>query len=98
MSIFTKLHKLDHKISDKIHQLDHALPTYILYPFTAFFHPGLIWIAYLSILHLSHYDVGFTLLYMLATLICLVITTILKKVTKRLVFSYLDQDRSSMQP
>jgi hypothetical protein len=80
------LHRLDQKVSMWIHDLDHLIPTYILYPFAAFFHPGLIWIPYLSILYLSNYDLGFTLLYVVGTLLCLIATTLLKKIAKRYLF------------
>jgi len=45
MTLINKLNKIDKKISKIIHELDHTLPTFILYPYAAFFHPGLIWVA-----------------------------------------------------
>lgn len=87
MTFIARLHKLDHKISRWVHELDHLLPTAILYPFTAFFHPGLIWVAYLTIYYLSQYNLKFTLLYALGTLTCLLTTMFLKKVTNRFVVS-----------
>lgn len=83
MNIFAKLNKLDHKISKWIHKKDHLVSTVILYPFAAFFHPGLIWVAYLSIYLLSHQNVRLTVAYALGTLICLLVTTFIKKMTKR---------------
>lgn len=90
MTLIKKLHKIDNKVSHWIHNIDHLVPTTILYPFAAFFHPGLIWVAYLSVFYLSEYNLRFTLLYALGTLFCLLITFVLKKVTKR--YHYLEQE------
>lgn len=83
MGLLHKLNKLDEKISKWIHRKDHILSTVILYPFAAFFHPGLIWLAYLTIYLFSHQNLRFTATYALATLICLLVTTFIKKVAKR---------------
>lgn len=96
MTVIKKLHKLDNKISHWIHSLDHLLPTAVLYPFTTFFHPGLIWVAYLSVYYLSQYNLRFTLLYALGTLICLIITFILKKITKRFQSSHTEPAPNSI--
>ena len=93
MGFIGQLKSIDKNISRKIHELDHAIPTFILYPFTAFFHPGLIWIPYTSILYLSNYDLGFTFLYVVATLVCLIFTTILKKMLKRYISVSIGQDQ-----
>jgi hypothetical protein len=83
MSLINKLNKLDKKVSKLIHELDHALPTYVLYPFAAFFHPGLIWMAYVLVYYFSDFDLRYTALYALCTLICVILTTVLKKLAKR---------------
>ena len=75
--------KLDHKISTPIIQMDKKLVSWILYPCAAFFHPKLIWIAYMLVYYLSGYDVYTTLLYLLGTGMCLLTTYILKRLTKR---------------
>lgn len=87
MIILNEMNKMDHKISKWIHRKDHLIITTLLYPFAAFFHPGLIWIAYLTIYLYSHGNVRFTAVYALGTLICLIITTIVKKIAKRYVLS-----------
>jgi len=55
-SLLHSLTDFDHKISGKIHQLDNLIVTIFLYPFAAFFHPGLIWVAYSSVFIISDYD------------------------------------------
>lgn len=97
MTFIKKLHKFDNKISHWIHSIDHLVPTAVLYPFAAFFHPGLIWVAYLSVFYLSQYNIRFTLLYALGTLICLLITFILKKITKRFNHPNLEHVQNSTQ-
>jgi hypothetical protein len=54
--ILQALTNFDHKLSGKMHQLDNLLVTIFLYPFAAFFHPGLIWVAYSSIFIISDYN------------------------------------------
>lgn len=54
--ILSKLKHFDHKISGYIHQLDNLIISCILYPFAAFFHPGLIWIAFSMIYLVSNYN------------------------------------------
>jgi hypothetical protein len=54
--IISKLKHFDHKISGNIHQIDNIIISCILYPFAAFFHPGLIWIAFGSIYFFSNYN------------------------------------------
>jgi hypothetical protein len=83
MIALNELNKLDHKISKWIHRKDHLLISTILYPFAAFFHPALIWIAYLTIYLYSRSNLRFTAVYALGTLICLLITTIVKKIVNR---------------
>ena len=53
MSILDKINTVDQTISKKIHQADNIIITCFLYPFAAFFHPKLIWIAYSAIYILS---------------------------------------------
>jgi positive regulator of sigma E activity len=84
MSVLHKLNKLDHHISKWIHRKDHFISTVILYPFAAFFHPGLIWLAYLTVYLFSYENLRFTGTYTLGTLACLLITTFIKKMAKRL--------------
>lgn len=83
MIVLSKLDKIDKNISKWIHQKDHLISTVILYPFAAFFHPALIWLAYLSVYLLSNQNLRFTAIYALATLICLLATTFIKKMAKR---------------
>ena len=75
--------QLDHRISGTIHRSDNIIATVLLYPLAAFFHPGLIWIAYLSIYILSLYSLKLTAVYILGTLCCLITTTLLKRIAKR---------------
>ncbi len=72
----------DRRMSAPIIHLDSKPATYILYPFAAFFHPKLIWIAYASV-YLVSGCVESTLVYLAATLFALICTTILKKITRR---------------
>jgi positive regulator of sigma E activity len=84
MSFLQKLNKIDHRISKWIHRKDHLISTVVLYPFAAFFHPGLIWLAYLTVYLFSHQNLRYTGVYALGTLACLLITTFIKKIAKRL--------------
>ena len=93
MGILSEFKQIDVNISKHIHELDHPVLTYVLYPFTAFFHPGLIWIPYLSVFYLSTFDLEVTFLYLIATLVCLINTTLLKKIFRRYTLAYLDQDQ-----
>lgn len=74
---------LDKKISQPIIQADNMLVSVILYPFAAFFHPKLIFLAYFSVYYFSGYNTHATLVYLLGTGACLLTTFILKKITKR---------------
>lgn len=73
----------DKKISTPIIELDKKIISWILYPCAAFFHPKLIWIAYVLVFYFSRYDTHTTLVYVIGTGICLITTTILKKFTRR---------------
>lgn len=75
--------KLDKTISKWIHNKDNIVTTVILYPFAAFFHPGLIWLAYLTVYLFSHGNIRFTAVYLFATIICLLTTTLIKKIANR---------------
>jgi hypothetical protein len=75
--------KFDHKISTPIIHMDKKLVSWILYPCAAFFHPKLIWLAYLLVYYFSGYHLYTTLLYLLGTGMCLLTTYILKRLTKR---------------
>ena len=75
--------EIDRKISSHIITADNLPTTMALYPFAAFFHPKLIWIAYLTVYYISQYDLHATLIYLLGTGLCLLTTFILKKLTKR---------------
>jgi len=81
--MFKQLNSLDHSLSSILHNKDSLPLTAILYPLAAFFHPGLIWIAYLLVYYFSIYSIRFTAVYALGTLICVIATTILKKIIKR---------------
>lgn len=83
MSLLHKLNKIDQRISKWIHRKDHFISTVILYPFAAFFHPGLIWLAYLTIYLFSNGNFRFTVAYAVGTLACLLITTFIKKIANR---------------
>lgn len=78
-----KLKNTDHKISGSLHQLDQIIVSFILYPFAAFFHPGLIWIAFLSIYYFSGYNFEFLAIYVIGVLLCLLTIFLLKKTLKR---------------
>lgn len=75
--------KFDKKISTPVIQLDKLIISWILYPFAAFFHPKLIWIAYSLVFYFSGFDAHTTLIYLLGTGMCLLTTYILKRSTKR---------------
>lgn len=75
--------KIDRKLSTYIIQAD-ALPySLLLYPFAAFFHPQLILFPYLFVYYFSGYDLAATIIYLVGTGICLLTTTLLKKIIKR---------------
>lgn len=78
-----KLAQIDKQLSYYIINADNLPITIILYPFAAFFHPRLILFAYLAVYYFSRKDVHATFLYLLGTGICLLTTTLLKKMTKR---------------
>ena len=73
----------DKRISRSIIQTDAPIISGVLYPFAAFFHPKLIFLAYASVYYCSNYHVPTTFIYVIGTLLCLITTTILKKVIKR---------------
>lgn len=77
------LNHLDNKISGRIHQLDNIIISCILYPFAAFFHPGLIWIAFTSMFYFSDYNLNFLVVYIAGVLLCLLTIFLLKKALKR---------------
>lgn len=95
--MLSALIELDRKFSLWIMDIDTGLVSKTLYPFAALFHPGLIWIAYISILYFSNIDLALTALYVLATLISVILTTILKKIFKRYLYVYRDRDLFSMR-
>ena len=81
--MLSALINFDRRLSNWIMSIDTGFTSKLLYPFAALFHPGLIWVAYLSILYLSDFDLAFTALYVLATLISVILTTILKRIFRR---------------
>lgn len=83
MAILETLTKFDHKISTPILHLDKKFISWLLYPFAAFFHPKLIWLAYLIVFYVSGYKIHTTLVYLIGTGMCLLTTFLLKKFTKR---------------
>jgi hypothetical protein len=87
------LHHLDNKISGHIHQIDNKIVSIILYPFAAFFHPGLIWIAFMSMYYFSGYNLEFLIVYIVGVLFCLMTIYFLKKALKRYVFFNIKRDR-----
>ena len=77
------LHHLDNKVSGRIHQLDNIIISCLLYPFAAFFHPGLIWIAFTSMYYFSNYNLNFLVVYVAGVLLCLLTIYLLKRTLKR---------------
>ena len=77
------LNHIDNKVSGRIHQLDNIIVSCLLYPFAAFFHPGLIWVAFLTIYFFSHYNLNFLIMYVIGVLLCLLTIYLLKKTLKR---------------
>ena len=75
--------EVDRKISKPIIEADNVLVSIILYPFAAFFHPRLIFLAYFSVFYFSAKNIHITGIYLIGTGICLLTTFILKKITKR---------------
>lgn len=73
----------DKKISTPILHLDKKVVSWVLYPFAAFFHPKLIWLAYVLVFYFSGFNVHDTVIYVIGTGLCLLTTYILKKSTKR---------------
>jgi len=92
MIVLREINKIDHRISKWIHHKDHIIISSILYPFAAFFHPKLIWIAYLAVYFLSQENVRFTAVYALGTLTCLILTTVIKKIVKRYLYHKIGHD------
>lgn len=93
--MFGVIYKLDKGISSPIIKLDNIIVSILLYPFAAFFHPKLIFLAYASVYYLSNYHIPKTIIYLLGTAICLITTTLLKKILKRYIIMYnLDQGHS----
>lgn len=88
----------DQALSKPIIYADNLPTSILLYPFAAFFHPKLIFLAYLSVYYFSGYDLHATLIYLMGTGICLLTTFILKKFTKRYLLSHLDPVPSSSPP
>ena len=77
------LHHIDNIVSGRIHQLDNIVISCILYPFAAFFHPALIWIAFTSMYYFSNYNLNFLIVYVAGVLLCLLAIYILKRTLKR---------------
>ena len=77
------LRHLDHKISGHIHQADNIVISCILYPFAAFFHPQLIWIAFMCVYYFSGQNLNFLAVYIVGVLLCLLTIFMLKKSLKR---------------
>ena len=75
--------RIDKNISKPIIHADNLIFSILLYPFAAFFHPQLIFLAYASIYYFSNYDQPITILYIVGTGLCLLTTTILKRILKR---------------
>ena len=73
----------DRTISSFVIQSDDPVVSVVLYPFAAFFHPKLIFLAYASVYYCSNYHLPTTFVYVIGTLLCLITTTILKKIMKR---------------
>lgn len=78
-----KIGHFDNKISTPIINLDKKIISWILYPCAAFFHPKLIWVAYLLVFYFSGYNIYDTLIYLMGTGMCLLTTYILKRFTRR---------------
>ena len=83
-----KIAELDRKISRPVIEADATLVSFVLYPFAAFFHPKLIWVAYLAVYFFSGRDLHATVVFLLGSGFCLLTTFILKKSCKRFVFGY----------
>ena len=81
--IISKIKHIDRIISGHLHQLDNIIVSCILYPFAAFFHPGLIWIAFGSVYFFSNYNLEFLTIYIIGVLLCLLTIFLLKKSLKR---------------
>ena len=83
MGLISALQELDYNLSTWLHRKDNLFISALLYVPAALFHPWLIWIPYLLIYRFSNYNLKFTLLYALGTLIGVIATTILKRNFKR---------------
>ncbi len=81
--VLTYVSSFDQRISKPIISLDHKIISWILYPFAAFFHPKLIWLAYVLVFYYSGFNVHDTVIYVIGTGLCLLTTYILKRSTKR---------------
>jgi hypothetical protein len=86
--ILGHLNHYDNKISGRLHQLDNIIISCILYPFAAFFHPGLIWIAFGSMFYFSNYSINFLIVYIVGVLFCLLTIYLLKRTLKRYLYFY----------
>lgn len=78
-----KISQLDKHISTKIIKADYLIASLVLYPLAAFFHPKLIWIAYVSVWFASGKDWKSTGIYVVGTGLCLLTTYLLKRLFKR---------------
>ena len=81
--MFNKISEVDKAVSRPLIKLDNLFVTILLYPFAAFFHPKLIFLAYFSVYWISGTDKYATIIYLIGTGICLITTTILKKILNR---------------
>lgn len=73
---------LDISLSHRLHNTDTLVLSCILYPFAAFFHPKLIWLAFVSIYYVTN-SISVMLVYIISTLLCLLTTTLLKRLISR---------------
>ena len=74
---------VDKKVSRPIIEADNPIVSIILYPFAAFFHPRLIFLAYFSVFYFSAKNIHITGIYSIGTGICFLTIFFLKKIIKR---------------
>lgn len=83
------LSAIDRKLSQVILSLDNPVVSAVLYPFSSFFHPKMIWIAISIVFLLSKKSLYDTAVYCAGMIGCLIMTTVLKRLINRYVFYYL---------
>jgi hypothetical protein len=79
----SSLGAIDRQLSQPILTLDNPIISAILFPFSSMFHPKMIWIPILIVYYLSKKSLFDVALYCAGMLVCLIMTTLLKRKINR---------------